>query len=234
MKKRSIIRFLLVLVLIPVTALIVQTNLIDSSGEMRNNAPFPDLPEPETFSALPEAAWAYEPFSLETALEGTNAPDSILDQLELIGVRYMGIDSLTYIGQLVVHRDLVGEIAGIFNALFELRFPIEKVIPICYYDWSDDASMQANNTSCFNYRNITGGSYLSWHAFGRAIDINPYFNPFIRFRSGQVYPEGAVYNPSTPGTITQGSEVVRIFKQHGWEWGGDWRYSKDYQHFYKD
>ena len=24
-----------------------------------------------------------------------------------------------------------------------------------------------------------------------------------------------------------------VFKQHGFEWGGDWKYSKDYQHFEK-
>jgi peptidoglycan L-alanyl-D-glutamate endopeptidase CwlK len=28
-------------------------------------------------------------------------------------------------------------------------------------------------------------------------------------------------------------ECVRIFKEHGWAWGGDWKSFKDYPHFEK-
>ena len=33
------------------------------------------------------------------------------------------------------------------------------------------------------------------------------------------------------GMVTAGGPVVRAFASIGWEWGGDWRYSKDYMHF---
>lgn len=32
--------------------------------------------------------------------------------------------------------------------------------------------------------------------------------------------------------VADWSEVVRVFKEHGWEWGGDWKFT-DYPHFQK-
>jgi len=92
--------------------------------------------------------------------------------------------------------------------------------------------MSANNTSAFNYRNIKGTDRLSKHSYGIAIDINPLFNPFVKKNS--VEPEGAKYIPSRKGTLTGSSEVVKIFKSYGWQWGGDWNRGKDYQHFEKN
>ena len=72
---------------------------------------------------------------------------------------------------------------------------------------------------------------MSNHAFGIAIDINPLLNPYVKKNS--VEPEGASYNPELSGTITEDSDVVKIFKSYGWNWGGDWTRGKDYQHFEK-
>ena len=36
-----------------------------------------------------------------------------------------------------------------------------------------------------------------------------------------------------PYSMGPDCSVVRVFKQHGWRWGGDWRSCKDYQHFDK-
>jgi hypothetical protein len=33
--------------------------------------------------------------------------------------------------------------------------------------------------------------------------------------------------------IKKGSLIYRLFKQHGFRWGGEWRTLKDYQHFEK-
>ena len=96
----------------------------------------------------------------------------------------------------------------------------------------DLASMQANNTSAFNCRNVAGTSSLSWHAYGLAIDINPLVNPYVTQR-GVSPPEGAPYvdrASTTPGLITPGDVVTTAFEQAGWSWGGTWR-SPDYQHF---
>jgi hypothetical protein len=48
-----------------------------------------------------------------------------------------------------------------------------------------------------------------------------------------VRPEGAVYDPARPGTITGDSFIVKFLKERGWTWGGDWTSLKDYQHFEK-
>ncbi|MBD3276699.1 MAG: hypothetical protein GF388_00210, partial [Candidatus Aegiribacteria sp.] len=65
---------------------------------------------------------------------------------------------------------------------------------------------------------------------GQAIDINPVQNPY--FSHGLVFPEGAEYDPSQPGTLYDGHPVVELFRLLGWRWGGDWM-EKDYQHFDK-
>jgi hypothetical protein len=91
--------------------------------------------------------------------------------------------------------------------------------------------MKNNNTSAFNYRFITGSRVISNHASGLAIDLNPKLNPYIK--NGVILPEDCVYDTTKAGTITAGSNLVKEFKQRGWQWGGDWKNLKDYQHFEK-
>lgn len=45
--------------------------------------------------------------------------------------------------------------------------------------------MLDNNTSCFNYRIVDGTDHLSKHALGCAIDINPFYNPYVVFGKGE-------------------------------------------------
>ena len=106
-----------------------------------------------------------------------------------------------------------------------------QTYPVVKYDWSDYESMNADNSSAFNYRFVANTTRLSNHATGRAIDINPWQNPQII--KGVASPEGATYNPTAKGTLTENSVVVKLFKEKGWEWGGDWKTRTDYQHFEK-
>jgi hypothetical protein len=48
-----------------------------------------------------------------------------------------------------------------------------------------------------------------------------------------VLPPGAKYDPDAPGTLTADHPVTRAFLARGWEWGGNWKTLKDYQHFEK-
>jgi len=171
--------------------------------------------------------------TLEEALRGNVIPDSIRRNLTIVSVTHWGYDNKLHIGQLVCDKTVQAELSSIFDSLRSIRFPIESVRPICQFGWSDDRSMANNNTSCFNYRTIAHSSRISQHAYGRAIDINPFQNPYVS-KSGNSQPEMASYNPDAKGTITQSSQVVEIFKHHGWGWGGNWRGSKDYQHFSKN
>lgn len=171
--------------------------------------------------------------TFEQAVAGTKAPDSIIQQLKLIDVDYYSFDGKLHRGQLVIHKKLEKDIIEIFEQLKIHKFPISKVIPIVKYNWSDNASMEDNNTSAFNYRNVAGKNKLSKHSFGIAIDINPYQNPVI-YEDGRISPKGATYNPNAPGTITKNSIIYKEFASRGWIWGGDWKTLKDNHHFEKD
>ena len=100
--------------------------------------------------------------------------------------------------------------------------------------------MEDNNTSCFNYRPVEGTSSLSKHALGLAIDINPFYNPYITYNkdgSEKVSPANAsAYADRTasfPYKIDENDLCYQLFKEHGFTWGGHWNSCKDYQHFQK-
>lgn len=135
-------------------------------------------------------------------------------------------------GVLIVHKNVSETVRKIFREMADSGFVIEKIEPMSKYDWSDEKSMNANNTSAFNYRLVSGTRSISKHANGLAIDINPLWNPFVSGK--RVSPKGAVYDKKRPGTIHKGSPVYKIFKKHGWKWGGEWIPYQDYQHFFFD
>ena len=173
--------------------------------------------------------------TFEESVKNTQAPKKIADELSIIDVYYIGFDDHEHKGQLVIHNDLVEDVQKIFEELKEIKFPIEKVIPIIKYNWNDTKSMLDNNSSAFNYRHVHNKNELSNHSFGRAIDINPIQNPYID-KNGESIPAGCFYNPETKGTIVSNSAVVKIFDKYGWEWGGNWGETRgyfDFQHFQK-
>ena len=168
--------------------------------------------------------------TLEQAFQGKNIPESIKEQLEIVSVRYYGFDEKIHHGQMVLNKLVARDVQDIFEDLFYMEFPIEKVVPISEYGWEDEKSMKDNNSSSFNYRMIKGTNSPSLHAFGFAVDINPNLNPCY-YKDGTVDPEGATYDESVRGTITK--EVSELFIKRGWEWGGNWEDPVDYQHFQK-
>ena len=170
-------------------------------------------------------------YSFEEALEGITIPSTIREELELVTVTYYSFDGLLHRGQIIVNKKISDDIIDIFNVIRETRFPVEKVVPMIEYNWSDERSMLDNNTSSFNYRFLSGAKILSMHASGLAIDINPKQNPYIK--NGSISPDGSEYQLDAKGTICPDSEIVNIFKEKGWSWGGDWKSLKDYQHFQK-
>ena len=158
------------------------------------------------------------------------------DDLRQVTIPYWNFSGVPARGTLIVHRDLAEEVSAIFGELFAHRFPIEKMEPIENYGGSDDRSMEANNTSAFNCRDITGQpGKFSNHSWGRAIDINPLTNPYVKGEK-VLPPGGRAYLDRTkayPGGILAGSFVVKVFEKHGWTWGGKWPDRQDYQHFEK-
>ena len=156
-----------------------------------------------------------------------------LGDLRYVDLTYWGFDDRVHHGELVVHADEAEAIVDVFSSLFQQRFPIERMSLIDDFGGDDLASMEANNTSAFNCRTVAGSGRWSEHAYGRAIDINPVQNPSVSGGSVEP-PAGARYVDRTvpvPGLIHDGDAVVSTFAAIGWEWGGSWRLSRDWQHF---
>lgn len=156
-------------------------------------------------------------------------------RLRRIVLDYVGFDGRTHRGALIVHEELVAEVIAIFEQLRQLRYPIEKMRTVEHYPGADDElSMQDNNTSAFNCRDIPGTGRWSQHAYGRAIDVNPLLNPYID-RTGAFQPRNAApyldRNRNDPGILHDGDPAVLAFTDRGWRWGGHWQTPKDYQHF---
>jgi hypothetical protein len=155
-----------------------------------------------------------------------------LEDLRLLRLRHWGFDGAVHDGELVVHADVADDVVGSFRSAFDARFPIERMELVDAYGADDDRSMAANNTSAFNCRRVAGTDRWSEHAYGRAVDINPIQNPYVRGSSVDP-PAGAAYADRSdvrPGMLTVDGPVVRAFTAIGWGWGGTWTAGKDYQH----
>lgn len=167
------------------------------------------------------------------ALASNTFPEQALAKMAVVNLDYVGFDGLDHRGQMVIDKGLAEEVRAIFAELKKIRYPIKKIVPVVRYGWDDLRSMRDNNTSGFNYRGqVTprGQSrILSKHAYGRAIDLNPYLNPYVSPGGKALSP----YRPSVRGTLTRSSAATQIFLSYGWKWGGNWPGSKDYQHFVK-
>jgi hypothetical protein len=156
----------------------------------------------------------------------------VLDDLRLLRLSHRGFDGAVHEGELVVHAEVADAVVGVFRSAFDAGFPIERMELVDAYGADDDRSMAANNTSAFNCRRIAGTDRWSEHAYGRAIDINPVQNPYVR-GSRVDPPAGAAYvdrGDVRPGMLTADGPVVRAFTDIGWGWGGTWSSGKDYQH----
>lgn len=156
-----------------------------------------------------------------------------VEDLRLVRVDYLGFDGAEHRGELVVHRDQALPVVEVLATLLAAEFPIESIIPIGDLPEDAEDSPVYNNTSAFNCRFVEGTSTWSQHAYGRAIDINPFQNPFVD--GDRIWPTGAeAYldrSRDEPAMIHAGDGVVEAFASIGWPWGGNWSSLKDYQHF---
>jgi hypothetical protein len=155
--------------------------------------------------------------------------------LRLLTVTHWGFDGRPRRGRLVVHRDAARPILGAMRSLYRARFPIRRMRLVDAYGADDRRSMAADNTSAFNCRFVAGSPGVwSEHAYGQAIDVNPIENPYVTASGYVSPPAGAPYarrSRHARGMIHRRGPVVRAFAAAGWEWGGNWSWPKDYQHF---
>lgn len=159
------------------------------------------------------------------------------EELRYLHILHVGFDNNTHEGELIVNKCIAEDVLDIFKELYKAGYQIEKVRLIDEYNAQDELSMRDNNSSAFNFRYISYSTTLSKHAMGLAVDINTLYNPYIKQVDGRlnIEPANAVNyvdrNRQFPHKIDHDDLCYKLFTKHGFEWGGDWEDSKDYQHF---
>ena len=165
--------------------------------------------------------------------------DISLDQLRFLHVLYYDFNNEIKDGELICNKQIADDLLEIFSTLYDNAYQIDKIQLIDVYDADDDLSCADDNTACFNYRVVAGSTTLSKHALGMAIDINPFYNPYVTYPDGKerISPAGSeVYadrSNDNPHMIRKGDLCYQLFIDHGFTWGGEWKSLKDYQHFQK-
>jgi len=162
------------------------------------------------------------------------------EDLSYVHVMHYNFDGEVTEGELICNKAIAQDLVEIFCELYKAEYQIEKIRLIDEYGGDDDLSMEDNNTSCFNYRVVEGTTKLSKHAYGLAIDINPFYNPYVRYNDdGSLHIDPVGSEPyvdrsaAFPYKIDENDLCLKLFKEHGFTWGGDWNSMKDYQHFQK-
>jgi poly-gamma-glutamate synthesis protein (capsule biosynthesis protein) len=155
-----------------------------------------------------------------------------LTDLAYLRVDHITFDGTTTRGELIVAAALAARTVDLFRRLYALGFPIRQLRLVDDYNASDDASMDADNSSAFNFRVVAGTSILSQHALGRAIDLNPVENPWRR--PDRIVPAaGTAFADRShlrPGMIVRPGPITALLDEAGWEWGGDWLHAFDDHH----
>ena len=216
------------------------------------NTPFDSLID---FASLNiDSSEGFKSFSIETddpiynRIYGKSYQDN--PNIGIGDLRYLRIPHYDYshqvrLGEMIVNSDIAQDVLAIFETLFNNEYEIESMILIDEF-WtgdgmsSDDASIAANNTSAFCYRVIYGGTGLSNHAYGRAIDVNPKQNPYYSVDSnGNMYDlfdwdwDYIDRDNGNAHMILSGDICQATFANYGFTWGGYWTNPVDYQHFEK-
>ena len=164
-----------------------------------------------------------------------------LKDLRYLRIKHLNFNGKTVKGEMIVHKNVALEVVQIFDRLYDIGYPVQKMKLVSAYKGNDWQSIESGNTSAFNCRNATGSKKWSKHSYGKAIDINPIENPYIA-KSGRISHKASlkyrkrVHKKNTyadKAVLLKKDKATKIFKKYGWKWGGDWPLVKDYQHFSK-
>ena len=175
------------------------------------------------------------PEAVKLRMTGRSYPEEdagiSLSDLRYLKLLYYDFGGRVRRGEMVCNKAIADDLLYIFKELYKAKYPIASIRLIDDFDGDDQRSMEANNTSCFNYRTKTSGTSLSAHARGMAVDVNPLQNPYVK---GEIVePEAArEYADRTvdfPHKITDDDLCCKLFRSRGFQWGGAWNSVKDYQ-----
>ena len=193
---------------------------------------------PDAVRALPGEGFAARvrtPAPRAVIARSSWRPRCPVDAADLAWLRlaFWGFDDRRHTGELLVHEEVARDLVSVFGRLYAQRFPLEELSIVTRRELDAPPTGDGNETTAFACRPTTGGTTYSQHAYGLAVDVNSFQNPYV---SGDlVLPElASAYLDrarNRPGMIEANDPVVRAFASIGWEWGGSWQSLKDYQHF---
>jgi hypothetical protein len=193
---------------------------------------------PDTVPMLPGTGFSsriVDPAPAAVIDRSTWAPGCPVKARQLAWVRltFWGFDGARHTGELLVNSTAAQPLVRVFRQLYAARFPIEEMRITPKSEQNAAPTGDGNDTGSFNCRPVRGASTYSQHAYGLAVDVNPFQNPYLK--GDLVLPElASAYRDRgwrRPGMILPGGVVVRAFAAIGWGWGGSWHSLKDLQHF---
>jgi len=153
--------------------------------------------------------------------------------LRYLTMSFWGFDGRAHTGEMLVNASGAAGITKVFGQLFAARFPLEEMRVTGPAELTAPPTGDGNSTSAFVCRPARGQTTWSAHAYGLAVDVNPFCNPYTQ--GDLVLPElaSAYVDRSRvrPGMVLAGDATVRAFAAIGWSWGGSWRSPKDRMHF---
>ena len=156
-----------------------------------------------------------------------------LADLRYLTLAFHGFDGRLHTGELVVNASVADDVVTVFRRLYAASYPIEEMRLPTSADLDAPPTGDGNDTAAYVCRSTRGSTSLSAHAYGLAIDLNPFVNPYSK--GDLVLPElaGAYLDRSwhRPGMVLRGGVVTRAFAAVGWTWGGDFSSVSDLMHF---
>jgi hypothetical protein len=156
-----------------------------------------------------------------------------LSDLRYVTVSFLGFDGRGHTGELLLHQTVAADVVTVFQQLYTVGWPIEQMRITSPADLNAKPTGDGNDTSAFACRPVRGSKSWSQHAYGLAIDLNPFHNPYVD--GSTVLPElstsYADRSRRLAGMNLPGSPPVNAFKAIGWGWGGDYSSKKDWMHF---
>jgi hypothetical protein len=103
-----------------------------------------------------------------------------LSKLRYLTLVFRGFDGRAHTGELVVNQDAVKKTVNAFQQLFALSFPIEQMVLPGALDVNAKPTGDGNDTAAFVCRTARQQTRFSAHAYGEAIDVNPFQNPYVK------------------------------------------------------
>jgi len=205
----------------------------ETPPELRNRSiiTIDDLPPPPdgrfhaTVETVPASVLARSSWTSECPIAATD--------LRYLTVSFRGFDGRAHTGELLVNARVADDLVTVFGRLFAAGFPIERMRISSAAELNAPPTGDGNTIEVFACRPARGQTAWSQHAYGLAVDVNPFHNPYHK---GQVVlPELATAYldraEARPGMVQPGGPAVRAFAAIGWQWGGHYRSLKDYMHF---